>query len=235
MTQGIYCLKFNGTTKVYIGQSNDIESRFIRHIRSMYHKCNSIKLNEAYNLYGKPSLEILEEVEDKEFLDITENFYIDKFNSYLDGYNSYSTSRGTNSVSGELHYNSKYTTKQFIECMFLLLDPDNTINYISSETGVPNGSINVFARGRSHTYIKDQYPKEYALMLSLIGQRRGVAQNSKNRDKNLPSFISPNGKIYQNIPNLAEFCRIHSLDITTMQKLKSGKRKTNLGWRTYKP
>lgn len=35
MTTGIYCLRFKGTDKVYVGQSNNIIYRFNQHIRSL--------------------------------------------------------------------------------------------------------------------------------------------------------------------------------------------------------
>ena len=75
MTIGIYKLIFSDVD-TYIGQSIDIEKRFKQHIYNFKNNLASIKLSEAYKVYGIPILEIIEIAKSAESLSILEEFYI---------------------------------------------------------------------------------------------------------------------------------------------------------------
>ena len=66
MITGIYALKFIGTNKVYIGQSIDIQKRFLAHIYTLSNNRGSAKLQEAYNTFGKPYVDIILECSKEE-------------------------------------------------------------------------------------------------------------------------------------------------------------------------
>lgn len=89
MTSGIYQFKNLITNQRYIGQSVDIEDRYIKHIRllelGIHH---SIKLQKAWDKYGKENFthSILIECPTDELLK-QEEYYVRKYNSYIDGYN----------------------------------------------------------------------------------------------------------------------------------------------------
>lgn len=232
MTIGIYVLKFPNTDKVYIGQSNDIESRYTRHLRSMFTGTSSIKLNLAYQKYGKPTFDILCECSYDE-LDTTENEAIEIYNSVSNGFNTYNAARGYSMYSGSKHYNSKYTYNQIEECFFLLLDSTNSIKYISEITGISQGSINVLSRGMSHKYLKELYPNEYESLISLVGSRRRHVNSAGARGIEYPSIICPQGTIYTDITNLKEFAKIHNLPYDGLHRVmnKSRGRISVKGWK----
>jgi hypothetical protein len=229
MTTGIYKLNFNGTTKVYIGQSINIEERFTKHLMYMRKGKASEKLNLAYRDYDQPTLEILCECSINE-LDKYEDEAIEIFNSVESGFNTYDTARGISTMSGDSHYNSKYTTKQYVEAMLLLLDVSVPINEISVITGISTGSINVFSRGNSHTYIKEIYPEEYTKMISLVGKRKVFVNTAVRKGIVYPTVISPEGVEYPDITNAKEFASIHNIPYDGFHRLLRGSRKSTKGW-----
>lgn len=229
MTTGIYKLSFTNTHQVYIGQSINIEERYTKHILAMKKGVSSDKLNTAFNTYGIPMLEILCECT-KDELDCLENEAIEIFNSVNNGFNTYDSARGISTVHGEDHYNSKYSTSQYIEAMRLLLDVSIPIKEISDITGIPSGSINVFARGNSHEYIKEIYPTEYNTMLSLVGERRAYVNSAKRLGIIYPTVVSPEGIEYSNISNAKEFAKLHNLAYDGFHRLLRGSRKSTKGW-----
>ena len=89
MTSGVYQFKNLITNQRYIGQSVDIEDRYIKHIRllelGIHH---SIKLQKAWDKYGKENFThcILIECPTDELLK-QEEYYVRKYNSHIDGYN----------------------------------------------------------------------------------------------------------------------------------------------------
>lgn len=89
--KGIYKITNTENGKMYIGRSENIEARFIRHITELEHGTHSNwKLQNAYNLLkdkNKLQFEILEEIKDSNLLPIAEQYYYDKYNVYENGYN----------------------------------------------------------------------------------------------------------------------------------------------------
>ena len=101
MSIGIYKVKNLINSKVYIGQSVDIEKRWSTHIAELnnnYHY--NAHLQRAWNKYGKENFEfsIVEEC-DVNQLNQREIYWISKFNSYEDGYNLTSGGGNTESFS----------------------------------------------------------------------------------------------------------------------------------------
>lgn len=87
MTIGIYRLIFPNTDKCYIGQSVNIERRYMQHLRSFELSSASAKLQNAYNMYGKPKLDILLDSIEVSELDTCENEAIEIFDSFHNGFN----------------------------------------------------------------------------------------------------------------------------------------------------
>lgn len=95
---GIYKITNLKNGKVYIGQSVDIERRFMEYRNRLY-RCNSVVFN-AFRKYGFDnfSFEILDLCE-KNDLDRLEKYYIEKYDSYGNGYNM---TKGGKGYSGKL-------------------------------------------------------------------------------------------------------------------------------------
>lgn len=94
MTQGIYKLVNNKNDKVYIGQSVNIENRFNEHINNLKNNNHhAYKFQEFYNQNKhlksfKIDYKILEVVDNKDYLNSREQYYIQLYDSHKHGYNS---------------------------------------------------------------------------------------------------------------------------------------------------
>lgn len=229
MSCGIYKLNFNGTDKVYIGQSDNIEYRFKKHIQSLKNGKANYKMLEAFNRYGLPTLEILVECL-KEELNTFEKEAFEIFDSIKNGFNI--ASEPDIHLSGELNPASKYSNEDIALVFELLLDEYNSYKSISGETGVSISTIRHIANLESHTWLKEVYPDKYKILEDLRGfKRQSACNSSKVRGKNLPNIISPEGVAYT-IDNISQFAREHNLDPSSLRKVLVGEAryKTHKGW-----
>lgn len=88
---GIYKITSNDTGKCYIGQSIDIENRWLQHICTAKYEIDNNKFYNAIRKYGYENFtyEVIEECDKaQEVLDDRERYWIEYYNSYYDGYNS---------------------------------------------------------------------------------------------------------------------------------------------------
>lgn len=176
MTIGIYCLKFKGTYKVYVGQSVNIELRYKAHIHNLTHGISNYKLVEACKLYGFPILEILCECSIKE-LDKTEDEAIEIFDSVNNGFNIFSSS-GSH-FTGEDHGNSKHTNEQIIDAFNLLVDhPEKYFKDISSLTGVSIRVLETISSLTNHKWLEETFPEKYKVLISLKGNKTSCSKNN---------------------------------------------------------
>lgn len=163
MTCGIYKLIFNGTDKVYIGQSKNIERRFNEHLNKLINKNHSFKLINAYLTFGTPTYKVVEECSQDKLNELETN-YIDKYNSIYNGFNTSNIVNGHNILYGETNPNSIYTNEQ-IELVFSLLSySDSSYTDISEYTGVSRYVIRIINNGQAHLWLQDKYPEDYIKM-----------------------------------------------------------------------
>lgn len=88
---GIYKITCNETGKCYIGQSIDIENRWIQHICRAKYEIENNKFYNAMRKYGYENFtyEVIEECDkSQEILDERERYWIEYYDSYENGYNS---------------------------------------------------------------------------------------------------------------------------------------------------
>ena len=130
--KGIYLIKCSVDNKVYIGQSNNINKRYISHLSELRHgKHSNCHLQDAFDKYGEDSFvcEVVFQVKDECFdvdkLNQLETYYISLYDSTnrLYGYNIESGGKSSKIVSddtrkklseshkGKLH--SEATKKKF--------------------------------------------------------------------------------------------------------------------------
>jgi group I intron endonuclease len=235
MTIGIYCLEFEGTDKVYIGQSNNIEYRFGQHKYSLKNNTSSEKLMEAYNLYGIPKLKILLECTEST-LDENENIAIDIFNSVLNGFNTYDESRGRRGHLGLRGTNnpcSKYSNEQILKVFNLLVDEQHlTASDIADITAVSVYTVRSIASLSNYKWLEEVYPYKYDILKSIKGiHNKGHKFSSKALGKINPNLISPTGEVFTNIDNIKEFAKQHNLQHTNLGAVLNGHRKSHKGWR----
>jgi hypothetical protein len=227
MTIGIYALIFEGTDKVYIGQSIHIEVRFKEHISSIYNGHISDKLAEAIKLYGEPKLEILQQCNIVE-LDILEELYIEEFDSVNNGFNI--MYRPFTNFHGDKHPNSVYENS-IIEKVFELLIQEPCLAYreISNLTSVSIAVIENIAACKSHSWLKGKYPLKYLKLEQLKGTRKGYGNTAKGRGIIYPIIVSPSGKEYI-VEHLVDFAKKHCLTPTRLSMVLHGKSKIHRGW-----
>lgn len=228
MTCGIYKLSFNGTNKVYIGQSINIESRFKAHIRCLNTGSHTYKLQNAYKLYGMPQLEILVECS-KEELDFCENESIQIWDCIENGFNSCLEAGDTPTLRGELHGRSKFSNIEITEVFNLLIDnPLLTQQEISLLTGVSKDTINDISCGKTHLWLKQAYPDRYP-QLEILKLNRNSLRKEQAITKVYPDIKSPGGDLYS-VRNISKFAREHGLNRSNLCSMLNGKAKSIKGW-----
>ena len=231
MTIGIYCISFEGTEAVYIGQSVTMEQRFISHLCTMKKGLHHNKyVNEAYTQYGLPTFEILEVCTRLE-LDEKEKGWIEEFDSCKTGLNI--GNGGASGGSGCYGPTSKYNEEQIVTVMDLL-GSDTLFNSTQIEeiTGVPRSTVRSISRGVAHIWLEEAYPIEYALMrtnqeLGRVGTTYGTVLAAVGLD--LPTLIAPDGEEYE-VENIREFCRLFQLDRRNLAKVIQGTARSHKGF-----
>lgn len=227
MTIGIYKLIFKGTDKVYIGQSLNIEKRFINHKSELLNSKSSTKLLDAYTQFGLPNIEILE-VTSLDNLDYRESYYIDKYSSLSNGFNSVP---GGNSVSsGSTNPAAKYDKETYIEILNLLVNSNKTYEEIVAELGVSKSTVQKISSFTGHQWLEYECPEMYKSLKEkrLIGTKASIA----NTTGKAVQLISPDGELF-NVYNYTQFAKVHNLQSAGIVNLVSKKSKTHKGWRLY--
>jgi len=228
MTIGIYILKFHGTDKVYVGQSLRIEERFNKHKLKLTNGLANYKLMDAYSKYGYPILEVIVETDIDEDLDTLENEAIEIYDAVNNGFNINSKAGGGGiGLQGEAHGNSRYTNSDILK-VFKFLIEDISFKDILSNTGVSLHTIRDISKGKTHRWLKNEFPIEYEKMLLLKGNRE--KNTAKDRGIIYNPILSPEGKLYT-IDNLTAFAIKYNLNPSHLSGVLHGLRKTHKGWK----
>lgn len=222
MTIGIYKLEFSGTDKVYIGQSIDINSRFIQHKSAMRLGTAAPKLQEAYNTYGYPTITILLEGESKE-LNSMEDEAITVFDSVLNGFNSLKES-GPPMLYGENAGQAKESNEVYLWILELLVStPSLSKREIENITGVSIYTIRHIAALESHCWLKEVSPENYEKLIRIKHDKPyyyGTAY---------PKLLSPDGIVYE-VGHMTNFSKEHGLLQPKVSEVLKGTRKSHKGW-----
>ena len=244
MTCGIYILKFNGTDKVYVGQSLNIESRYLGHLSDLRRGKSSNKMLDACATYGEPYLEVLVECQEHE-LNINENEAIEVFNSVNNGFNTLEHAEDMPSwksqLKGENGGTAIYSNQQILEAAKLMCDYTLNLVKVSELTGISYATIRKIAQGAQHRWLSNDYPEIWDTLQS-VKEKRNQYTHLKHGDTvrhlftakaqgiTYPEVVSPTGEVF-NIENLAEFCRTHDLQSANIRKMFKGERHTHKGWK----
>lgn len=229
MTVGVYKLNFEDTDKVYIGQSINIEQRIKSHSTNLRRGITPSKLQEAYNIYGPPTMELLIECTVEELDDI-EAEAIDIYNSVLNGFNTMSKYGHRSELQGDRCGNSKYSNDSIIEVFNLLVNsPELTHREIIEITGVSYAVVNSISRMQTHAWLEEEFPEEYKVLRSNFLTRRTSRRTAKSRGISYPSIISPEGIEYT-IESIRGFAREHNLNSNALGRVLRGQAKSHAGW-----
>ncbi len=155
----IYKLNFNGTDKVYIGQTVNLDSRW-RSYMYLYKKgALPKKLQEAFDTYGKPCMEVLEEVKEGTKLSDREIYWIDKYRSKDQGFNTRGGGPCGAGLTGELNGRAMYSNKQVLDAAELIAYSDLSYKDIAKSTGISLQGVSQIAIGARHAWVKTEFPE----------------------------------------------------------------------------
>lgn len=169
--RGIYIIRNEANNKVYIGKSEDVNRRIIRHINSLYNGTNNNKhLQAAFNKYGDKMFDIslLQILDKNEDINEREKYWIDHFKAYdrKFGYNKTKGGDGGNS---------------YVDCMTEKEKEEHYKKMTESKQGNKNPIYekHCYTNGDILKYISDEEIAEY----ELNGWYKGVPEKIRQREK----------------------------------------------------
>jgi len=177
MTCGIYCLYFEcDDGQYYIGESSNIEKRYREHCNDLVgNRHDNYLLRKYYTTLGLPSISIVE-ITSSDNLKLREVHWIKEFDSFYNGMNL--TKGGDGCGFGEDHPSSEYKKEAYVKVLNLLACTNKSAKEISEETKVSYNVVIQISIGKTHAYLKNEFPIEYAKMLAKVGTRkRGTVSN----------------------------------------------------------
>lgn len=228
MTIGIYKLVFNGTDKVYIGQSVDIERRFSAHLLSFKKRTASTKLLKAYQEYGIPKI-VFVALCNKEYLNIYENILIKLYSSYINGFNGLEhaedlPNRHTNNNGSSLLI---FTKKQVLDAFSIFINnPILSMKEISDKANISIGMVAAMIEGRNYIWLADIDPINYSKYIS----NRGHGNSAQSKGIVYPDILSPDNIVYT-VTNRSAFAKEHNLDCGALGRVLRKVAKSHKGWK----
>jgi GIY-YIG catalytic domain len=225
MTIGIYLLKFTGTDKVYIGKSDNIERRLGEHYRKLRARKSPKKLQDAYDKYGPPSMDLILECCTSELVS-AEQEVIGIWDSVNNGFNSISSQ--LESCLGEDSPRAKHTNEVYYSILLELISPGVTYKEISLKLDVSEAIIRHIACLQKHLWLKEAYPEEYS-KLEHIYHNSGMRRGGK-RGVDYPDLLSPDGELYK-VTSPTSISRTFNLNQGAVSQVLNGKRLSHKGWK----
>lgn len=217
MTVGIYSIHWDADcSKVYVGQSINIEKRWVFHLWELKNnRHTNKKLQEAYNTLGEPIFYILESCSIADLLD-KEIYWVNEFNSIDSGYNKM---HPDSSKIGYLAPNSKYSKLALLMLFRLLRNKDISYQDISELTGINKSTVLQISRNEKHTWLHEKYPNiskqvEIARLYRLSNRRT-------NTDKVF--VVKYKDSTVYKFNNIYRFCKEHNLNVGNFYNMLHGK------------
>lgn len=219
MKTGIYKIKNITNNKIYIGSAINIEIRWKEHINDLKgNKHHSIKLQRAYNKYGKDNF-VFEIVElcAVDMLLIKEQEYINTYKSYIDGYNCSPTAGSRLGSIQTIETKNKISNKLKgrVSPRKGVIVSDETKNKMSKSH---NGKI------LSTTHINNIRNSKMGDKNPFFGKK---IKEEHKQYKKINQFTKDNIFIKQ-WNSLTECAISLNTDISSISKVLTGKRKTHL-------
>lgn len=225
---GIYILKFNGSDKVYVGQSVDIYGRYKEHLSKLTRNQHQPKLSDAYKKYGVPILEIACECIPSE-LDKLEQEAIDIWNAVENGYNFNKESwyHGP-SLPGASNSNSQYTREEYIKMFDCIVDTNIPIKELSELLNVNKNVLYQISNGSSHReWLEKEFPEKYKILIN----KRGTRRNRFSLNNSITLIYGNSEKEETLNSSIKEFAIKHGLNSAHIGAVINGKLKQHKGWK----
>lgn len=210
----IYKLKFTDGS-IYIGKTMyGIDRRYKEHCTELIYGTHNVKMVTKYKELGTlPSIELLEECSLKD-VNSRETYWIKYYNSCTEGLNA--TFGGDGPGHGEDNPNSNNTSEDYAAVLFFIAYTDYSLREISNELDISYRIVCHISAGESHQYLKEEYPKEYYILLSKIKNKK-----IPERVYMYPNLKDHSGNIYT-ITNIKQFAALHNLDHSALSKVVRG-------------
>lgn len=229
MNSGIYCLSFNNTDKVYIGKSVNLDSRAYSHHWTMQKQKASKKLQDAYNIYGKPIFTVLEYCNEKELYKL-EKAYIIEFDSVEAGFNHSPGGEGGNVSPGDTNSRATATNAQYLEALELLVYSSMSRYQIADTTGLTSSIVSHISSGEGHKWLQEAAPELYSKLLEIKSLGRVKRTNNFKRPFN--KLICPVGTVHNMLEvRLKDFCKQYTLTYSKVSRVLNGHTEHHKGWK----
>lgn len=128
----------------------------------------------------------------------------------------------------EEQFSTEESRRKHSEIMREWCTPEMRKRISKTKTGIPLSEETVEKIKKASKNTWDSYTEEQR-QERLEKMKAGAV---KSRAKTYKGLISPDGVVYENIYNLAEFCRQHNLSSQQMSAVVNGRRKHYKGWRS---
>ncbi len=232
MTCGIYLGApiFSNTSKVYIGQSIDIEGRILRHKYKLASGMHTKKLQDAYIEFGIFSWEIIKECTE-EALDEQEEYYIKLFNAYTDGFNSYENSSDAPILYG---IENGRVTDSLITLYSNILNvtitnPTYSKNKVAELLNIEPYIVSHVWYGSCGSWLINIYPEEYCKVQTLRNNRKLGGSTAAQQGIDYPNVLNTSMESFK-VTNVRKFAEENSLDKGDLNKLLNKKKPYTKGW-----
>lgn len=175
MTCGIYIIQNKNTKQKYIGQSVNIEKRWIQHINA--HDIQSSRIEKAINKYGSDnfSFSILEElINDSELLNEREKYWIQYYNTYNDKNHYNLTPGGEFCPMKDINIAKKLSKK---------MSGKNASFYGKRHSQETINKMSQIKQGAKNPFFNKHHTDENKLKLSKMKNTSGYYRVNKIKDK----------------------------------------------------
>jgi hypothetical protein len=113
--------------------------------------------------------------------------------------------------------------------------PDIPFKEISEFLNISLDTINSISKANGYTWLAEEFPLEYKLLLSQKGSRgkhliSGEKISAMCLGIQYPPILSPSGEVYT-VNNVSAFAREHTLDKSTLHRVLTGRALTHKGWK----
>lgn len=166
----IYLCKNTITNRVYVGiTTRELSIRKWEHTKELNIGFKGGIWQKDFNSYGKESFEysIIEEKVPLETLYLTENFYIDKYNSIEpNGYNKRKNGSTKGTHLRDYLETSRFSLEQFGKMLadILSIAPMYSIEDLALKYSCTNDCMQDIIRCKSYTWLTYYFPEEYRLI-----------------------------------------------------------------------
>lgn len=210
----IYCLTINN--KKYIGKTTqNIASRTNQHLSKLSRNIhNNYKLQEYYNLYGDPTVSIIEDgILTEELLNSREIYWINELDTINNGLNILSGGEGVG--HGASHPSSKLTEDDYLAIVSFLANTDMTQKEVANELDVPLSIVNNICSGYTHQYLLDIDGENYKKM---------IYKNRSNRSHTDILYMNVLIDIADSSLTYKEIAEKYNINVSIVGHIASGKR-----------